>query len=731
MKPLKLIGFCLVIINMPLIIGCTETNFENIPTLGEARFYARIESHDDIITKLPIESGEGIPNGESVGIFGLQYTGADISSVVWPSSESSYELYNNSGTASGVSPQIITPSATYYYPTSGRKVALYSYYPRSATVEFNSLSPPYALIQIPASPASQKDYLWSTPVTGTSASPAVTFVYKHALSMLRFRVQQSVDNSVTVKSVTIETYENQSAKMNIADGTLFAATGGETIFALTGLSQSVATSSFGTSPVAITGAKFLFIPGSTIKSVKCVVRLASESSDREYVVNDPSITFLKGEAKDINFVIQSKTVATVAAWSEKSIVEQYFESEPVAANCYMADSDRTLDGAVVGIATSQVTAGLASITGLSFTPSSAWTCGVLWHTWNPVSTGKQLTVTRISDNFIRVAIPRGLNGNSALIVLREASTNVILWSWHIWITDYVPEPNGTPSTTAKKVTHKYAGDAFLTGGTLVNKVMMDRNLGASWTGSDFILPSVIGSTAATAAKAYGMLYQWGRKDPFPGSATGTTTERTLYNTAGSTVTVTRTAVPSSTNAANAVRNPLTYYYRSTNKYDWFTTNGTQNNTLWSTTSTKSVYDPCPPGWRVFILSTTSTINPFSGFYDGSTSNTAGGSSASTQGTHFQHYYNGAVNNTTNGATSGRLYTLYSGSATSGASAWFPKTGYRTYNTGALTSVGTTGNIWGAGTSSVDAYRFNYTLTNVYPASVYRRAEGYPVRCIQE
>jgi len=730
MKPLKLIGFCLVIIYMPLFIGCSVTDFENIPTLGEARFYARIESNDNIITKLPIESGEGIPNGESVGIFGLQYTGADISSVVWPTSETGYELYNNSGTASGVSPQIITPAATYYYPTSGRKVALYSYYPRSATVEFNSMSPPYVSILIPASVASQKDYLWSTPVTGTSASPAVTFVYKHALSLLRFRVQQSVDNSVTVKSVTIETYENQTAKMNIADGTLFASTGGETIFSLTGLSQSVATTTFGTSPVAITGAKFLFIPGSTIKSIKCVVRLASESSDREYVVNDPAITLLKGGAKDINFVIQSKTVATVAAWSEKNIVEQYFESEPVAANCYMVDSDRTLEGAVVGIATSQVTAGLASISGLTFTPSSAWTCGVLWHTWNPVSTSKQLTVTRISDNFIRVAIPRGLNGNSALIVLREASTNVILWSWHIWITDYAPEPNGIPSTTAKKVTHQYAGDAFLTGGSLVNKVMMDRNLGASWTGSNYILPSVIGSTAATAAKAYGMLYQWGRKDPFPGSATGTTTAVTLYNTAGSTVSVTLTATPSTTNAANAVRNPLTFYYRTTNKYDWFTTNGTQDNTLWSTTSTKSVYDPCPAGWRVFILSTTSTINPFSGFFDGGTSNTAGGSSSTTSGPTFKHYYNGLIANT-NGATSGRLYTQVSGDATSAASAWYPKGGYRNSGSGALTSVGTTGNVWGAGVSSVSAYRFNYTVTTVYPASVYRRAEGNPVRCVQE
>lgn len=716
---------------MPLIIGCTDTNFENIPTLGEARFYARIESQEKIVTKLPIESGQSIPVGENVGILGIQYSGSDISTVVWPSAETGYDLYNTAGTASGGTPQTISLPVPYYYPTSGKKVALYSYYPRSATLEFNSMSPPYADILIPSSPTLQKDFLWSDPVTGTSASPTVTLNYKHALSLLRLRIQQSVDNSLVLKSVIIETYENQRAKMNVADGTLFSATGGETIFTLSDINQSIATVTFGVSPVVISGGKFLFIPGSTIKSIKAVVRLASESFDRVYTVNDPAISLLKGGAKDINFIIQSKTVATIANWSEKSIVEQFFESEPLPANCYMIDSDRTPQGAVVGIATSQVTAGLASVSGLTFVPSSAWTTGVLWHTWDPVSTGKQLTVTRVSDNYIRVTIPPGLNGNSALIVLREASTNVILWSWHIWITDYAPVPNGIPSTVSKKVTHKYAGDAFLSGGLLVNKVMMDRNLGASWTGSGFILPNVIGSNATLAAKAYGFLYQWGRKDPFPGSSNGTTTQVTLYNNAGSTISVTLTAVSAPENLANSIRNPLTYYYRSTNKYDWYTTNGTQNNELWSTTTAKSVFDPCPAGWRVCILSTTSTINPFSGFYDGGTSNTAGGSSASTQGTHFQHYYNGVVNNYNNGATSGRLYTLYSGDATSSASAWYPKSGYRTYNSGALTSVGTTGNIWGAGTSSVTAYRFNYTITNIYPTSLYRRAEGNSIRCVQE
>lgn len=62
----------------------------------------------------------------------------------------------------------------------------------------------------------------------------------------------------------------------------------------------------------------------------------------------------------------------------------------------------------------------------------------------------------------------------------------VLWSWHIWFTEQPAE-------------QKYENSIKQYAGTL-----MDRNLGA---------------TSGTLGKVefLGLLYQWGRKDPFPGS----------------------------------------------------------------------------------------------------------------------------------------------------------------------------------------------------------------------
>ena len=81
---------------------------------------------------------------------------------------------------------------------------------------------------------------------------------------------------------------------------------------------------------------------------------------------------------------------------------------------------------------------------------------------------------------IDVTVP--FKEGNAVIAAKDADGN-ILWSWHIWLTD---QPQA----------QVYNNDA----GT-----MMDRNLGATSA-----TPSDVG--------ALGLLYQWGRKDPFLGSS---------------------------------------------------------------------------------------------------------------------------------------------------------------------------------------------------------------------
>ena len=86
-----------------------------------------------------------------------------------------------------------------------------------------------------------------------------------------------------------------------------------------------------------------------------------------------------------------------------------------------------------------------------------------------------------ADDYITFQTADTFKEGNAVVAAKDASGN-ILWSWHIWLTDQ-PEA------------HVYRNNA----GT-----MMDRNLGA---------------TSATPGEvgALGLLYQWGRKDPFLGS----------------------------------------------------------------------------------------------------------------------------------------------------------------------------------------------------------------------
>ena len=132
---------------------------------------------------------------------------------------------------------------------------------------------------------------------------------------------------------------------------------------------------------------------------------------------------------------------------------------------------------------------------------------------------------------------RQSEGN-VLIALQDKDNNII-WSWHLWLTDYNPN------------------DEFITfsNGT----ILMDRYLGAS------------------TEEGIGLYYQWGRKDPF------CSTKYEYFRPSGHPVTV-----------EYCISHPNKFIggdYESTN-WDW----NTEHTAIWTTT--KSVYDPCPPGWKV-------------------------------------------------------------------------------------------------------------------------------------
>ena len=139
-------------------------------------------------------------------------------------------------------------------------------------------------------------------------------------------------------------------------------------------------------------------------------------------------------------------------------------------------------------------------------------------------------------------------------------------------------------------------------------VFMDRNLGAL-------------ATDCTQAAAKGLYYQWGRKDPFPYPALATdayTQAPTVYapgfEYAESNPRTSGTESPYDVMTLEwATAHPTTYmdgvFYEDweewTSVADWLYVhhpnlwgNVTTGKNNISRTSHKSIYDPCPPGWKV-------------------------------------------------------------------------------------------------------------------------------------
>ena len=155
-----------------------------------------------------------------------------------------------------------------------------------------------------------------------------------------------------------------------------------------------------------------------------------------------------------------------------------------------------------------------------------------------------------------------MHEGNAVIAAKDSEGN-ILWSWHIWVplTDYSYGKYGISEVN-----------------------MMSRNLGALIDAGD-------GSVTS-----HGLHYQWGRKDPFVGQgAHGASDFAKVAGVAKTTVTT-----PFSTEAElNAHPTEFVNYNSGTN---WFATNDIRS--FWGTT--KTIYDPCPPGWKVPDKETTTT-----------------------------------------------------------------------------------------------------------------------------
>ncbi len=184
----------------------------------------------------------------------------------------------------------------------------------------------------------------------------------------------------------------------------------------------------------------------------------------------------------------------------------------------------------------------------------------------------------------------------------ENGTGNILWSWHVWVTDYHPDASGTETVLTPETKRKLKLVPVSSSDGTIAAIMMDRNLGA-YEGTFNAIPKDI----LTMSRNNGFHFQKWRKDPFPSSYT-TQKLPSVY-----TFTLSADAppkhimnrykpdgfhaiVPSSigkgaTSLQNAYRNPLSI--AGNGGWEWCT-----DNPLPSWGTAKTIHDPCPAGWRV-------------------------------------------------------------------------------------------------------------------------------------
>jgi hypothetical protein len=238
-----------------------------------------------------------------------------------------------------------------------------------------------------------------------------------------------------------------------------------------------------------------------------------------------------------------------------SLSDARLQRDTVLANCY-----RVSPGDSVFIPVAQAN---RSELGTQITDvySDSWTPVLIWQSSPDLVEVEVPAYGRRYGQFKVVA--RNATKGNALVGVKDAGGN-ILWSWHIWITDYDPDRDYV---------------------TYYGYQWMKYNLGQT------------SSVESPDSWTCGCLYQWGRKEPFPPSRImSSVSQAAPVDAQGGAVGFPVVQITAELNYENSVRNPTTFYCDSEISPDWYSTTGASYSGF--SRSSGAVYGPCPAGWRV-------------------------------------------------------------------------------------------------------------------------------------
>ena len=309
------------------------------------------------------------------------------------------------------------------------------------------------------------------------------------------------------------------------------------------------------------------------------------------------------------------------------------------------------------------------------------------------------------------------SGNAVVAVTKSdgAGSKTVLWSWHLW---FAPKDalNKIPVTNHQGKVYNFTKEA------LGWKPIQWRS--STYTSARTVKVKVEQTVANNGAKAYTVinitqnpggvkkgaitLYQFGRKDAFPGVAKADLASNSHFTEdAGDNMSI-----------MNGIQHPDLYYTWGSN---W--ENNYSYNNLWSADNTargfndnsvvKTVYDPCPVGFKM------PASNAFTGFTT-TGQNTHTQSELNVDGTNYSQTYqnNFGHNFWTNSSKTATIY--------------FPASGCRSGDEGSLSTIGLFGSYWSAyfNVSNYGCFLIFYSgLVNPLYAGI--RANAFAVRPVSE
>lgn len=343
---------------------------------------------------------------------------------------------------------------------------------------------------------------------------------------------------------------------------------------------------------------------------------------------------------------------------------------------------------------------------MPITPETDWVAEVIWQDRpgplidfckkdGSVVAGTDYKGT--GESFFYFRPRKGASGNVVIGVrLSTSALKEYLWSWHLWITDYNPDYTATWEEGVYNYpviggeVHRYAGNADKSNiwdRQYLNKYIMDRNLGA------------MSATAFEASR--GLYYQFGRKDPFPYWNTtlyGMDGQPQQFFTSTGNDCIQRDTGP--VPVYGGVQKPYVFYSGGS---DWVSGNknigSLWNNPSWYRPETgKSLFDPCPPGWKMPERSVWANFG----------------------------FWGTAVN----GKEFSSGWYFYLSDAEAGVTAWYPACGAR--NALGVGNHGTHGYYWTATPrSAIKGTYMQFYGTVANSDTDIERTMGAPVRCVQE